>query len=86
MVRADRDRGIPHIQRIASAGLLKSWQLLSGGDAIDPLLMLLGTMVSAVTAYACIALFLRVLDRIGMMPFVYYRILLAGLLYWIWLA
>ena len=71
---------------IASAGLLKSWQLLSGGDAIDPLLMLLGTVVSAVTAYACIALFLRVLDRIGMMPFVYYRILLAGLLYWIWLA
>ncbi len=71
---------------IASAGLLKAWELAAEGEAVDPLLMLLGTAVSAITAYACIALFLRLLDRIGMMPFVYYRILLAGILYWIWLA
>jgi undecaprenyl-diphosphatase len=71
---------------IASAGALKTWQLVSEGGAIDPLLMLLGAIVSGVTAYTCIALFLRLLDRIGMMPFVYYRIILAIVLYWIWLA
>jgi undecaprenyl-diphosphatase len=34
----------------------------------------------------CIALFLRLLDRLGLMPFVYYRVLLAGALYALWLA
>ena len=43
-----------------------------------------GVLVSGVTAYLCIALFLRLLDRIGMMPFVYYRIALALMLYLIW--
>jgi undecaprenyl-diphosphatase len=71
---------------ITSAGLLKTWQLISERGAFDPLLMLLGAVVSGITAYTCIALFLRLLDRVGMMPFVYYRVVLAGLLYWIWLA
>lgn len=71
---------------IASAGLLKTLELMSEGQSVDLTLMLLGTLVSAVTAYACIAVFLRLLDRIGMMPFVYYRIVLAGLLYWVWLS
>lgn len=71
---------------IGSAGVLKTWELLEGGVAVDPVLMLLGAVVSGITAYACIAIFLRLLDRIGMMPFVYYRIALAALLYGIWLA
>ncbi len=71
---------------IASAGLLKTWQLITEGATLDPLLMLLGAVVSGITAYTCIALFLRLLDRIGMLPFVYYRVLLAGLLYWLWLS
>ncbi len=45
-----------------------------------------GAAVSGVTAYLCIAAFLRLLDRIGMMPFVYYRVLLAAALYALWLA
>lgn len=71
---------------IASAGLLKLWQLLSGDYPVDWFILGLGVVVSGLTAYSCIALFLRLLDRIGLMPFVYYRLVLAVLLYVLWLA
>ncbi len=71
---------------IASAGVLKAWELWESGSALYWELMALGALVSGVTAYLCIALFLRLLDRIGMMPFVYYRLVLAAVLYGIWLA
>ena len=71
---------------IASAGLLKAWELWNMENALYWELMALGAVVSGVTAYLCIALFLRLLDRVGMMPFVYYRLVLAALLYGIWLA
>ena len=50
---------------IAGAGLLKGWELASSGVAVDWLLLGAGAVVSGVTAYLCIALFLRLLDRIG---------------------
>lgn len=71
---------------IAGAGCLKTWDLVSSGLDVDWQLLGLGAVVSGLTAYGCIALFLRLLDRIGMMPFVYYRVLLAAVLYAIWLA
>ena len=46
---------------------------------------IVGVTVSALSAYACIALFLRVIERIGFMPFVVYRVILgAVLLYLFW--
>lgn len=69
---------------IASAGALKLLDLLSSGTSVDWAILGLGVLVSAVTAYLCIALFLRLLDRIGLMPFVYYRIALGALLYLLW--
>ena len=66
---------------IASAGLLKVWELASGDASVDWSIMGLGVVVSAVSAYACIAAFLRLLDKVGFMPFVYYRIGLALALY-----
>ena len=66
---------------IASAGLLKVWELAAGDASVDWLIMGLGVVVSAVSAYACIAAFLRLLDKVGFMPFVYYRIGLALALY-----
>jgi undecaprenyl-diphosphatase len=39
--------------------------------------LILGITISAVTAYLCIYFFLRLLDRIGMLPFVVYRIFLG---------
>lgn len=43
-----------------------------------------GVLISGVSAYCCIHLFLSFINRIGFMPFVYYRILLGAAL-WAWL-
>ena len=71
---------------IASAGLLKAWELVNSGIRVDWLILALGVLVSGVSAYACIAAFLRLLDKVGFMPFVYYRIALALALYLVWLV
>lgn len=42
--------------------------------------MALGALLSGVSAYLCIHFFLSFIQRIGMMPFVIYRLLLGGLL------
>ena len=70
---------------IAAAGALKSWDLHMSGAAVNVSMMAAGALISGVTAYLCIAIFLRLLDRVGMQPFVYYRVILAFLLYAIWL-
>ena len=43
--------------------------------------MLAGVVVSGVSAYFCIHYFLKLLDRIGMMPFVAYRLILGIVLF-----
>jgi undecaprenyl-diphosphatase len=42
----------------------------------------LGVLVAAVTGYLCIAWLLRVINRIGLAPFAFYRFALAALLFW----
>lgn len=71
---------------ISGAGALKTWELASAQVAVDWWSLGMGALVSGVMAYLCIAVFLRLLDRIGMMPFVYYRLVLAAVLYALWLA
>jgi undecaprenyl-diphosphatase len=71
---------------IAGAGLLKTLDLLESDGPVDWFLLGSATVLAALTAYTCIRLFLALLDRIGLMPFVYYRIVLAAILYAIWLA
>jgi len=44
--------------------------------------LVLGFMVSALSAYICIHYFLKFLERVGMGPFVIYRVLLGGILLW----
>ena len=44
--------------------------------------LVIGYIVSAVSAYICIHYFLKFLNRIGMGPFVIYRMLLGGILLW----
>jgi undecaprenyl-diphosphatase len=39
--------------------------------------LLLGAALSALSAVLCIHYFLRLIDRIGMLPFVVYRVLLG---------
>ena len=71
---------------ISGAGLVKSLDLVQSSAPVNWLQMGIASCASAVTAYLCIAMFLRLLDRVGMMPFVYYRIVLAAILFAIWLV
>ncbi len=69
---------------ITAAGLLLSLKLAGQSEPVDWRLLAVSAFAAAITAYSCIALFLRLLDRVGFMPFVIYRLLLAGLLFLIW--
>ena len=42
--------------------------------------ILLGAVVAAVSAYLCIHFFMRLIERVGMLPFVVYRLLLGAFL------
>lgn len=48
--------------------------------SIEISFLVLGVLLSAITAFACIHVFLKLIERIGMMPFVIYRLFLGGLL------
>ena len=69
---------------IVLAGGLKALDLVQQSTAVDWSMMILGVVISALSAFACIHVFLKLLERIGMLPFVIYRLLLGGvLLFWI---
>lgn len=68
---------------ISAAGLLKGHELYSSSEAVPWAELLTAMVVSALTAYLCIHWFLRLLDRIGFMPFVIYRVILSAILFWI---
>lgn len=66
---------------IAMAGGYELQQLLVGpGDGVDWEMMGLGVLVSAVTGYLCIHVLLKVIERIGLLPFALYRLLIAALI------
>jgi undecaprenyl-diphosphatase len=68
---------------IVLAGGYLSLQLLQSDVRIAWGELALGVVVSAITAYLCIHYFLKLLDRIGMLPFVIYRFVLGGLLFYL---
>lgn len=73
------------IPLILGAGLLKTCELLESQEPVQWGYMALGAAVSAVVAYLTIVFFLKLLDRIGMLPFMIYRLLLGGvLLLWLY--
>lgn len=58
---------------------------VSTGDSILPLHMLLaGAVIAGVSAWMCIHLFLKWIAKIGMMPFVVYRLILGVVLLFIY--
>ena len=65
---------------IAAAGALSSIEVIQSNTAIDWTVFALGFVVSVVATYACIHYFLAFIRRIGMQPFVAYRVILGGLL------
>jgi len=48
--------------------------------------LLLGTSIAGLSAYVCIRAFITWVDRVGMMPFVIYRVLLGIVLFVIYYA
>ena len=65
---------------ITLAGGLESVKLATSGVAVDWAVFFAGAAISGVSAYLCIHVFLRLLERIGMMPFVVYRLVLGAVL------
>jgi undecaprenyl-diphosphatase len=70
---------------IAGAALLESIELLKSATPVPWLAMGVGLAMAAVSAYVCIRLFLGAIERIGMLPFMLYRLALAAVLFWIFL-
>lgn len=68
------------IPTILGAGVLLAFDLISEPSQVDWLMIITGTLLSFVSAYACIYLFLSWIKRIGMLPFVIYRLLLGVIL------
>lgn len=68
------------IPAIALPGLLKAKDLSENSGDVAWSLLLTGTVVSALVAFACMNLFMRFVERVGMMPFVIYRLLLGAVL------
>lgn len=64
---------------IGLSGLYKSVELLAE-SSIQWGDILLGTVLAGISAYICIHFFLGFIQRIGMMPFVIYRLLLGAVL------
>ena len=65
------------IPTIAGAALLSAIDATATGEALPWQDLATGFTVSAISAYACIATFVALLNRTGMMPYVLYRIALG---------
>ncbi len=65
---------------ISLAGGLKTIELLQRSTATDWNALISGAILSAISAYLCIHYFLKLLDKIGMLPFVIYRLVLGAIL------
>jgi len=68
------------IPAILASGSYKSLQLIQSDLEIHWSDIFLGVFISGLVAYACIHIFLNLLERVGMMPFVIYRFFLGILL------
>jgi len=70
---------------IVLTGLGVTSDLLSSDAPVDWAALSLGTVLAAISAFVCIHFFLAWINRIGMMPFVIYRLLLGVFLLYVFL-
>jgi len=70
---------------IILAGGLQSVQLVRTTTLVDWNAMFLGGFLSFASAYLCIHVFLKLLDKIGLLPFVIYRLILGSFLLFLFL-
>lgn len=62
---------------ISMMGLYYTIELALGEDLVDWQTLILGAVLSFLSAYACIFMFLKVIEKMGMLPFVIYRLALG---------
>ncbi|GHA19788.1 undecaprenyl-diphosphatase [Arenicella chitinivorans] len=65
------------VPAIALPGLLKTMELTQQAASADWYAIAVGVVVSATVAFLCMKVFMRFVERVGMLPFVIYRILLS---------
>ncbi len=68
------------IPTIAAAGALSASHALHSGRSTEWGVLLSGALIAGVAAWLCIHFFLRLIERIGMLPFVLYRVALGAVL------
>lgn len=71
------------IPLILAGGGLKTKDLIESNLPVDWQAIILGAILSAISAYLCIHFFLKLLNQIGMMPFIVYRLVLGVVLLFI---
>ena len=69
------------IPAISGAAYLELLQLFESDTPVLWNMLGLGMLAAAVSAYFCIKLFLNAIDKIGMLPFFIYRLVLAGIIF-----
>jgi len=67
------------------SGIVVTGDLVASNEPVDWKALLLGTVLAAISAFACIHFFLAWINRIGMMPFVIYRLMLGVFLLFVFL-
>lgn len=65
---------------IIAAGTHATLKLIKNGSSLDLVYVVLGVLISFISAYIVIRLFMRWIEKIGMTPFVIYRLLLGCVL------
>ena len=65
------------------AGGLETLKLIEAEQQTNWSALATGAVVSGISAYLCIFFFLKLLDRIGMWPFVIYRLILGAILFFV---
>jgi len=73
------------IPAIFLPGMLKTVELVQAQTTTDWFAIIIGVVLSALSAYLCIHIFLKLLEKIGMWPFVIYRLILGVILIWLFI-
>lgn len=81
LIEASRFSFLLSMPVIAGAALLKSIDLVSAGDSVDWLVLVSAMALSGFTAFFCIGWFMRWVERIGLVPFAIYRVVLAAAIF-----
>lgn len=81
LTEASRFSFLLSIPVIAGAALLKTVDLINAETVVDWLGLLAATALSGFTAFLCIGWFMRWVERIGLIPFAVYRVILAAIIF-----